>query len=183
MKKTRPPWVALAVVLLAATGACSKPAAEGVATAGGQVTRGQADPSRPADDPQERVRQFIQCMRDQGIDVPDPEPGNRTGKSALRFATGEIDKAVLGPAMEKCNEFLPEGGAPPQPTPEQIERQRRFAQCMRDNGVPWPDPDPQTGGFQAGDAVPLRKDDPATMAALEKCRSQVVAASSEAGQG
>lgn len=183
--RMRQGWIALAVVLLAAMGACTKPDGEGVASAGGQTGQNQADPSAPSDNPDERGRQFVQCMRDQGIDVPDPEPGDRTGKTALRFESGNVDKAKLGPAMEVCGNYMPGGGEPVKFTPEQIEEQRQFAQCMRDNGVPqWPDPDPENGGFKgSGNAEQLSKDDPAIRAALEKCRSHITPPSRGPGQG
>jgi hypothetical protein len=52
------------------------------------------------------------------------------------------------------------------PTADQ-EQARKFAQCIRDNGVPdFPDPDPN-GRFSEGDHD---ADDPALQAAQEKCR-------------
>ncbi len=159
--------LALAGLLLA--GGCTKPSGEGVATAGGAPGQHQSDPDQPASDPQERVAQFVACMRAEGIDLPDPEPGDVTGKTALRFAYEDKDKNEIGPAMEKCGHYLPQGGETQRRTPEQIQQSRLLAQCMRDNGVPtWPDPDAD-GEFKTG--IEIDKSDPALRTALEKCRN------------
>jgi hypothetical protein len=163
-------WAALALTVLAfATGACSKPSGEGVATAGGGNSQTQTNPSAASDNPAERVRQFVECMRAEGVDLPDPEPGDNTGKTSLRFAYDAKDKNEIGSAMEKCNEFLPQGGERLPRTPEQIEQNRVFARCVRENGIPdFPDPGPD-GEFSADAGI--NKEDPAVRAAIDKCRS------------
>jgi hypothetical protein len=168
--RTRLGWTVIAVAVLAfAAGACSKPSGEGVATAGGDTGQNQTDPNKPADEPAERVRQFVTCMRAEGIDLPDPEPGDATGKSALRYAYEDKDKNEIGPAMEKCSKYLPAGGDNVRLTPEQIERSRLFARCMRENGVPnFPDPDPE-GNFSTDAGID--KTDPAMRDAIDKCRN------------
>ena len=159
-----------AALLLAVSGCAKEPEGEGVASAGGISAQQSADPANPAANPQERVLQFVACMREQGVDVPDPDPGDATGKSALRLDAAGADKATVGAAMEKCHRYLPEGGERAERTPAEIEDLRRFAQCMRDNGQPqWPDPLPD-GSFD-GDALgPINKDDAVIRAAIEKCR-------------
>ncbi|WP_117215077.1 hypothetical protein [Allorhizocola rhizosphaerae] len=164
----------LGVLALGVLGACAQPETEGVATASGQTNQVSNDPDKPADNPEERTKQFVECLRAEGLDVPDPELGDGTGKTALRFLAegGKIDKAKFGPAMEKCSKYMPEGGRNVQLTPEQLEQARKFAQCMRDNGVSdWPDPDPATGGFAGG--VQVNKDDPNLRTAIDKCRSNI----------
>jgi len=163
--------LAAAALFLVALPGCSKPEGEGVATAGGAQVQNSADPDKPSDSPEERVRQFVNCMRAEGIDVADPEPGDATGKSALRFAVENTDKAKLGAAMEKCSRYMPAGGENVRLTPEEIEQVRQFARCMRENGAPdWPDPDAD-GNFKPGASATINKDDPAVRAALEKCRA------------
>ncbi|HEX6681475.1 MAG TPA: hypothetical protein VF062_01675, partial [Candidatus Limnocylindrales bacterium] len=91
--------------------------------------------------------------------------------TALRFEANNLDKTKLGPAMEKCGKYLPDGGDNVRLSPEQIEQVRKFAQCMRDNGATnWPDPEPD-GTFKTGSGSGINKDDPAVAAALEKCRA------------
>lgn len=161
---------ATALMVLAA--GCSKqPDGEGVASAGGGVAAQQSGESiRPADNPAERVRQFVACMRENGVNVPDPEPGDTVGKSAMQFDDTGLDKAKVNAAMEKCIRYLPGGGENFIMTPEQIEATRRMAQCMRENGVPnFPDPLPD-GSFDGDQMSQINKNDPAFLTARDKCR-------------
>jgi hypothetical protein len=163
--------VCAAALLLAAGGCAKQPGGEGVASAGGVGAEQSADPARPAANPQERVLQFVACMRANGVDLPDPEPGDVNGKTALRFDETGMEKTKVVAAMEKCEQYLPEGGANDKVTPAEIEGMRRFAQCMRDNGVAnWPDPLPD-GSFDGDQLSGVSKDDPAVRAIMDKCRA------------
>lgn len=160
------------LLMLVLMSACSPAQEEGVPTAGGQVQSQDAS-AKPAADPAERGRQFVACMRAEGVDVPDPEPGDTSGKSALRFEDVNVDKPKFSAALEKCSVYLPQGGEPGRTSQERLEAARRLAVCMRENGVPaWPDPDAE-GNFKAGgDGGPeIDKNDPAVRDALEKCRA------------
>jgi hypothetical protein len=160
-----------AIVLALALSGCTTDNGEGVASVSGTGAAQQsANPSQPAADPEERVRQFVACLRDQGLDVPDPDPGDENGKSVLRFDDAGIDKATFNAAMEKCQQYLPQGEENHQMTPEEIELQRAFAQCMRNNGYPqFPDPDPQDGQFKN---LEIDKNDTNVRATVDKCRGE-----------
>jgi len=148
-------------------GACSgADAAPGVATAGGATPTASAE-AAAADD--EKWRAFAACMRENGVDVPDPEPGSANGKRAIG-GLANIDKDKLSAALDACRDLMPSGGNGGTLTPEQLDRQRQFAACMRENGVPdFPDPDPN-GGADALREYVLDKHDGDVTAALEKCR-------------
>lgn len=113
---------------------------DGVASAGdGPNATGSANAAQRGD-----ALKFAQCMRENG--VPDfKDPGGDSGGGALvPQGTGED---VVKAAMEKCKQYSPNGGEPPQLDAEAVDRQRKFAQCMRENGVPdFPDPEGDTGG-------------------------------------
>ncbi|MFE6281725.1 hypothetical protein [Streptomyces sp. NPDC057877] len=82
---------------------------------------------------------FVECLREQGVDVADPGEGG-----GIRVQ-GRMPKEEVDAAMEACREFSPgqQGGSP---DPEIEEKMRRMAQCMRDNGVEnFPDPEPGRG--------------------------------------
>jgi hypothetical protein len=97
-------------------------------------------------DGQEAFLQFAACMRDNGIDFPDPQFGVGGG---FGQDFGDID--FLGSdfldAMETCQSFLealqPEVDA--QQQADQNEQLLVFAECMRAEGVDFPDPDPVRG--------------------------------------
>ncbi len=139
----------LLVLGLAASG-CAKPSGgDGVASAGGTPTAsassGTGD-SRP--DPvkdQENFLKYAQCMREQGVDMPDPQMDG--GGISMMIPQG-TDKAKVDAANELCKQHLPNGGQPMKADPEMQEKMRKFAQCMRDNGLPdFPDPD-EDGGIR-----------------------------------
>jgi hypothetical protein len=126
--------------LLVLAGCAAGPGGGGVATAGGGAAAG-ADPAaeQPADDPEERGRQFAQCMRDHGVDMADPTDGRIT----VNGQPGQ--EAQLEEAHEACAQYAPGSGGE-KADPAAVEQLRAFAQCMRDNGVTaFPDPQPDGG--------------------------------------
>jgi hypothetical protein len=112
----------------------------------------------------EQQLEFAACLREHGVDIEDPQPGE-----PFRIQ-GRAEE--LEPAMEACRHLQPEGGGPgsgPE-DPEMRERMLAFAECMRDNGVE-SFPDPQAGGgIQIG---PEQADDPDFEAAQETCREEM----------
>jgi hypothetical protein len=128
---------------------------EGVATAGGTPTSSAAgnDGNAGASDGDmaEQMRRFASCMREQGIDMPDPEVDS---EGRVRMQVGEgpndggtpPDREKFEAAQKACQQYLPNGGEPPKMDPEQVEQARQFAKCMRENGVPnFPDPEADGG--------------------------------------
>jgi hypothetical protein len=146
---------------------CDRGHGPGIATAGGAGATRSTDPSAPAADKQERGRQFAQCLRDHGVDVPDPDEDK-----ALVRDGADVDKHRLQAATEACRAFAPADEAKTHElTPAELEQLRQFAQCLRDHGVPdWPDPEPD-GGFGDDPAVVQAKNSPHMRAAMETCQS------------
>jgi hypothetical protein len=155
-------FVGAAVLALSLVG-CDRGNGPGVATAGG--TR-SANPSAPAADKADRARQFAQCLRDHGIDVDDPDAEGTVKAGA------EVDKRTLGAAYEACRDFAPAKAEKGHDlTPAELDQLRRFAQCLRDHGVPdWPDPGPD-GDFGNDPAVVNAKNSPHMRSAMEACQS------------
>jgi hypothetical protein len=158
-----------AMLALAMAGCGKAEQADGVATAGGGAG---ANPSVSASaanlSNEERQLKFAQCMRENGVEMADPEPG---GKGTIRIDDGKNPEKVQA-AMEKCRSYLPNGGEARKLDPEQAENMRKMAQCMRENGVPdFPDP-------EADGSIRINKDmlggkgpnDPTFKAAQEKCQ-------------
>ncbi|SEG53016.1 hypothetical protein SAMN05444920_1038 [Nonomuraea solani] len=158
--------LALTALLAAlATGCGSQQAATGVAS----VTAVSAKPSPSASptgtaDPQEQGRKFAQCMREHGIPMEDPDPDGGGGFQAMGQ---DIDKKKVDAALDACRAVAPFKDRATL-KPEDVDRLREFAQCMRDNGVDMPDPDPD-GGFSAGAGRNFKRDDPQFKKAFEVC--------------
>ncbi|MFI9824377.1 hypothetical protein ACIHFC_28585 [Streptomyces sp. NPDC052013] len=124
----------------------------------------------------ESQRKVAACLRKEGVDVPDPD------------AQGEIDTSSLGnwkqdpaalKAMMKCQPLglpRPESIAKslePTRSAEEIAQDRRFAECMQENGVPdYPDPDFDEKGWpkeRKGSEVPLDETTASYKRALPLC--------------
>jgi hypothetical protein len=107
-----------------------------------------------ADDPQAALLAFAQCMRDHGIDMPDPQ-FSADGGAMIRIGgpgtRPEIDPSseVFQAAQEACGPLL-EAVRPrldPEQQAELLEQQLALAQCMRDRGIDgFPDPDIDADG-------------------------------------
>jgi hypothetical protein len=134
-------------------------------TACGSSSNGDTAPAAG----QEQPRKFAQCIRDNGVpDFPDPDAqGNFRGP-----AHEQQDNPKFRAALEACRDLAP-GGEHEQNrgSPAFVEQARKFAQCIRDNGVPdFPDPGPD-GTFR-GQSHELQGD-PTFQAALQTCRSKL----------
>jgi hypothetical protein len=96
---------------------------------------------------------WAQCMRQHGVNVPDPVNGRITvqgggGGGSNTAATGpDPNSSQFQAAQNACKRYQPKGGSVSgQPTQQQLDQMTRFAQCMRDHGVPMSDPQVQPGG-------------------------------------
>jgi hypothetical protein len=172
----RPRTVATAFALgatmlaLAGAAACGRSSANtGIASAGGTGSA-SAHPSATVD-PQEQGRAFAQCMREHGVDMPDPDTA---GGGGVRI-TVSGDPGGADAAMQACRDKLPNGGVAPSMNPQQQEQVRAFAQCMREHGVDMPDPDPNGGParIEASAGSAFGPDDPTFKAAQDACHDKL----------
>lgn len=154
-------WLAAAVPLLALSlAACGghgkKP---GIATAdGGNGKKGTPTPTASVDQ-QTAFLNYAKCMREHGVNMPDPDFNG--GGVTIAISGGPGSEAQMKAAEEACRQYLPNGGAPPSMSPEMLEQMRKFAQCMREHGVDMADPDPNNGGISIGKkAAPGPSDNP-----------------------
>jgi hypothetical protein len=163
----------LALGLLLALGAAgcggAEAADDGIASAGG-TAKPSASASAASGNDKERFLQYAQCMRDNGVpEFPDPEVDG--GAVRMQMPRG-LDRAKVEAAQAKCKQYLPNWGEANGPVdPEVREQVLKFAQCMRDNGVP-NFPDPEEGGGIRLDAGKLGVDPQSETfkSAEEKCR-------------
>jgi hypothetical protein len=104
---------------------------------------------------------FAQCMRDNGIDMPDPQT-SEDGQGITIQAPGDgapLDEEKMKTAHEACKKHLPNGGDFKPPSPEEQDKIRQQAKCMRDKGHDWPDPKFEGGGMAEALPMPDLEDD------------------------
>jgi hypothetical protein len=150
---------------------CTRKTNHGIATAGGANPSGSKPSASAAPADQiDQMRQFAKCMRDHGIEMPDPD----TSGGGVSFqlgdpADGRPDPTKVDAAMKECKHLLPNGGEPPKADPEQVEQMRQFAKCMREHGVPeFPDPD-DSGMLRIDLGNGFDPQDPKMQAAQKEC--------------
>ncbi|WP_214412586.1 hypothetical protein [Sphaerisporangium fuscum] len=137
MKAIRP--ILAAVPLLLALGACGAPAGnDGVASAGGGTAKPAASASGPGStDRKEAGIKFAQCMREHGVDMKDPG-----SDGAIRIQGGKGDQQKIADAQQACKHFMDAvvGDKAGKPDPKMQDQMLKFAQCMREHGIPMKDP-------------------------------------------
>ena len=117
---------------------------------------------------------FSQCMRQHGIDFPDPQ-SNGNGGFSLQIRPGSgpgrinPDDPKFKQAQDACKSYLPNGG---QMSPDQQAQFQQnalaFARCMRAHGINIPDPQTSGGGVKIqGNGINF--DDPKFQQAQQAC--------------
>lgn len=116
-----------------------------VAACGGDSSGGSGGSKA---DFREAALKHARCMREHGVNVPDPKPGPDGGmRLEMRAEAG--DKLKVERAEEACRKYL-EDVRPPELSPEEErefrEQALKHARCMRENGIDMPDPTFGEGG-------------------------------------
>ena len=160
--------IVFGVLLSAALAGCGGSGdKDGIATANG-TAKPSSSTSAGAVDEKEQALKFGQCMRDNGLpNWPDPKFNDGGGMSI--DAPEGSDPVKVDAAMQKCKQFMPNGGEPQKLDPQRLEQLRKLAQCMRDHGVK-NFPDPTENGIQANGNLPgMDPNDPTYQAAQKEC--------------
>jgi hypothetical protein len=164
MPRPRHVWAAVVPVLVLglAAGCGGSSGDKGVPSANG----GKA--AKPTPSASYDGRKFAQCMRDHGVDMPDPDPN---GGGGLRKLSRNQNPGTLSKALDACRSVAPPALRNPD-DPKIQEAFGKFAKCMRDHGVDVPDPDPALGGlgFPTGT---FNTADPAFGKAYTSCKSNL----------
>ncbi|WP_067181061.1 hypothetical protein [Microtetraspora niveoalba] len=128
----------LALVLAACGGSgAASSGDDGIASAGGGSAATPGASASATLDPQEAGLKFAQCMREHGVDMPDP---SADGGVRIQVPKG-MDKGKVDAAMKECQPIMEKSGIGARAKdPEVIDRLVKFARCMREHGVDVPDP-------------------------------------------
>lgn len=168
MPKQRTPKLAAALaipLLLFALGACGTTDETPDGDSGSGDDGGSGTQTQSYDDYQ---LAFTACMREQGVDMPDPNPD---GSIEAQAGDGFLE------AAETCQAELGEPPAPPGGGSQMSEEEQRaesleIAACFRDNGIDVPDPGP-------GEMLTLPMDTPEDV--FEECAPNGIGGSTSAG--
>jgi hypothetical protein len=134
---------------------------------------GDGDPKASAGDDREEFREaaldFAQCMRENGVDMPDPEPDG----GIIMRAGPDTDQAAVERAQKACQEHM-DKVRPPEMDEEQQREFReaalKHAQCMREHGIDMPDPSfSGEGGVRQRMPEGLNPESPRFQEAEEAC--------------
>ena len=161
-------------------------AALALAACGGGDGGGGDASADPRERAQEGALKFAQCMREQGIDFPDPQVGEnglvKVGPGPGPGRGPDPNDPKLRRAHDACRDHLDAGGEAPDEATMARHREAflAYARCMREEGVDMPDPDPRGGlVFKAGDPQAPNPRSPAFQRADEVCQEHLAALDAE----
>lgn len=128
-------------------------------------------------DPEQAMLDFAKCMREHGVDMPDPETdGGGRGRVQFNAEAGQED--TVEAAHKACEKYMQAAG----PGSMSAENRQKFqdamvafARCMRSHGIDMPDPDMTGGGgiiMRARPGERMPEDDPEFSAAEKECRAE-----------
>ena len=147
--------IAILVVLTACT------AAQDASAGGERRVPNSAESGRPAPlDADAQALVWAGCMRDNGIDIPDPGPGQQGFNDAFRAVADKYDQQTMRRALSVCENLMPQYASEEQ---HQEGWELELAECLREQGVDVSD-DP-FGDAHRGDI-----DMGEFSAAMEECR-------------
>jgi hypothetical protein len=120
-------------------------------------------------DPSEAAFQFAKCMREHGIDMPDPVVSDDGGGVMVQIGGGPDGEAGTGPdpkeldaANKDCQHFMKDASGTFDPPSEEDQKKMQeealaFSKCMREHGIDMPDPQfssSDDGGFNVSIGSP-----------------------------
>jgi len=166
MRKTILAAAALAAAVLLTGCGADEPGTQ--VASGSGASAGPSSSGSPSLSRDEMAVKFTQCLRENGLNVPDPEPGK---PAMFKFGPESGSPEQVQKAMDACRQYSPQGDANADPQLE--ENGRKYAECMRKNGVEkFPDPKPGQRGIQIGSEV---GEDPDFQKAQDACQSILAA--------
>lgn len=128
--------VVSAAALLAIAGCSTGSDTSTVASAGGGSPSASASGSKPADR-QDQLVKFAQCMRTNGVNLPDPAAGAQT----VQLPAGTKGDSRTQAALATCQGLLGAGDKAGTDSAAQ-DRAVALAECLRGKGLDVADPQP-----------------------------------------
>lgn len=155
-----------------------------VACGGGEDNT--ASPAAGADKNRQALLDYARCMRENGIDMPDPE--FEGGRVTMRAGSpgSSVTREQMQQAEKACAKYQ-EAIKPPELSDDDKAEMKKAAlanaRCMREHGVPdFPDPTfDENGGAQIRITKQLDPENPSFQKAMKACAKTMPGAVSAAG--
>ena len=179
MRRTGVALLVAVLLALVVSGCGEKQKSDGVASLGSSSGDGDGDDKgkdgkKDSDlSPEDAAMEFAKCMRENGVDMPDPvidEDGGMTMRMEAGVGDDLPDQETQEKAMKACEQFMGDvrSDFSEEDRSKMEDQFLEFAKCMRENGVDMPDPD--TSG-EGGGAFRLEVEDQETFEkAQEACK-------------
>ncbi|HEX6360101.1 hypothetical protein [Actinophytocola sp.] len=134
--------------LVTACGNAPNDAGDGVASISDKNTPSSTKAEDEGDD-YDKMLAYAKCMREQGVDIKDPEPPSAgEGGGGIGISVdGPDEKAKVDKANESCKHLMPNGGAPEKPSAEELDEARKTAKCLREHGIEVKEPTAENPGL------------------------------------
>jgi hypothetical protein len=123
-----------AIIALSLLSACSSGEGDAVASAGEKNDSANAvetEDTAPLD-PDAQALVFAGCMRDNGVDMPDPGPGQEGLGAAFQAVAGDYDDDTLQQAIAACQDLMPQYASGDH---EGDDWMLELAECLREQGL------------------------------------------------
>lgn len=114
---------------------------------------------------------LTQCLREQGIDVPDAQEARELFAQLGPAERARMEDAMAGPCRRYSSQAFGDTHDPQ--SQEFLDALTKFTACLRENGADVPDPDPDEP-FAVLHS--LDQSDPTIAAALSACQDELPAA-------
>jgi hypothetical protein len=126
-----------AVAALLVLSACGTSAGGGVATAGGAANPVDGDTDTGDGEQLDADAQalvFAECLRDNGIDMPDPGPGQQGLMDTFQSVAENYTRATLEKAFVACEDSIPQFEHDGMDRSDD-ETRLALAECLREQGL------------------------------------------------
>ncbi|MGH9211253.1 MAG: hypothetical protein ACRD2C_11300 [Acidimicrobiales bacterium] len=153
-------FAAVTAIALLALAGCGGSDDDGAASAAPDGDVGSASEAASPDADAEALV-FAECMRSNGVDMPDPAPDQDGFFDAFHSVVGQYDDTTLQNAIAACEDFFPTyAGAAHGGDDEAV---LALAECLREQGLDVPD-----NLFEDGALLDIDQDE--LRPAMEACR-------------
>jgi hypothetical protein len=117
------------------------------------------------------ARNWARCMRQHGINLPDPK---LTGDGIGQQLPAEVNSPKFKAAEQACRQYQLGDDQSRPPSAQERQQALAFARCMRQHGVNMPDPKITANGIEQPPPTGAGRDDkPRLRAALQACERAV----------